>query len=89
MLEIELVYIPTQKKMIHLHLKLPPGATVADVIALSGLQETNPEIEDLTVGIFAKAVSLDTLVKTGDRVEIYRPLLIDPKEKRRQRALAG
>ena len=63
-------------------LELPAGATLRDAIAASGLA-----IENQAVGIFGKRAALDTPLKPGDRVELYRPLAIDPKEARRRRAL--
>lgn len=86
MVSVELVYIPPGKKPVHRHLVLAPGATVADVLHQSHILQSHPETEGMPVGIFAKPATLTTVVKTGDRIEIYRPLLIDPKEKRRQRA---
>lgn len=61
-------------------LDLPAGATVRDALAASGFAGH-------AVGIFGKRVELDHRLADGDRVEIYRPLAIDPKEARRQRAL--
>jgi len=60
-------------------------------IQASGLLELFPEIAltELKVGIFGVAGKLDQLVREGDRIEIYRPLVHDPKEARRQRALKG
>ncbi len=86
MVNVEIVYSPADKPSIHLQLTLPAGATVADALAQSGLYNSHPDVVGLVVGIFAKQVPLDTVVKAGDRIEIYRLLLIDPKEKRRQRA---
>jgi putative ubiquitin-RnfH superfamily antitoxin RatB of RatAB toxin-antitoxin module len=61
--------------------QLPAGATVRDAVAASGL------CADLrAVGIFGRRVRGDAPLADGDRVEIYRPLLLDPKERRRQRA---
>jgi len=70
------------------------GASVIDLIKESGLLSDvadlkSSSIENLSVGIYAKKVSLDTLLEEGDRVEIYRPLTADPKEVRRQLALIG
>ncbi len=72
-------------------LELDAGATVEDVIRRSGLLEDFPEIDLATnkVGIFSKLVKLDEVVRDRDRVEIYRPLIADPKEVRRKRAEAG
>ncbi len=86
MVNVELVFVPIDQPMIHLHLTVAPGATVVDVLHHSGLLQSHPDIIDLPVGIFAKQVPLNTVVKPGDRIEIYRPLMIDPKEKRRQQA---
>ena len=65
-----------------------PGATVEQVIRASGMLARFPEI-DLTrqrVGIFGETARLQDAVRDGDRVEIYRPLVADPKEVRRKRA---
>ena len=86
MVDVELIYIPMGQDSIHRRLSLADGATVLDVLQNSGLYTSHPEVKQMAVGIFSTVVSLDRLVKSGDRVEIYRPLLIDPKEKRRQRA---
>jgi uncharacterized protein len=61
-------------------LNLPAGATVRDALAASGL-------EAHACGIFGKRVALDRKLAEGDRVEIYRPLALDPKEARRWRAM--
>lgn len=65
--------------------------TVQQAIERSGIQQRFPEI-DLTaykVGVFGKATKLDTVLTEGDRVEIYRPLIADPKEARKKRAAEG
>jgi uncharacterized protein len=87
MVRVELVYIASDQSLVHLNLSLAPCATVEDALHQSGLLITNPEIVNLPVGIFAKQVTLQTRLKPGDRIEIYRPLTLDPKEKRRQRTL--
>ncbi len=71
-------------------IQVPEGASVMDVVLQSGVLELYPEI-DLDrngVGIFSKAVKLDAPVREHDRVEIYRPLIADPKEARRKKAAA-
>jgi len=60
-------------------LELPAGATVRDALVAAG-------IDSQRVGIFGKRVSSDARLADGDRVEVYRPLRIDPKQARRQRA---
>jgi len=61
---------------------LPAGSTVGDAVAASGLQAPAPA----RFGVYGKAVPAATVVREGDRVEIYRPLRADPKELRRLRA---
>lgn len=84
---IEVVYaLPERQTLLKLSLKA--GATVRTAIERSGLCATYPEL-DITrnkVGIFGKRVAPDTALKNGDRVEIYRPLSVDPKDARRRRA---
>lgn len=82
----ELVYVPESHSPIHMRLMLPEGITVAGAIHHSGLLQRHPEVETLPTGIFGTPVPLTQVVKEGDRIEIYRLLLIDPKEKRRLRA---
>jgi hypothetical protein len=65
-------------------LELPAGATLRDAIAGSGWR---PKKESL-FGIFGRRAGLDQPLADGDRVEIYRPLALDPKEARRRRALS-
>ncbi|MBL8397060.1 MAG: RnfH family protein [Candidatus Accumulibacter sp.] len=89
-LHIEVVYALPDKQPI-VTLKLPAGATVRQAIEASGLLQKHPEI-DLTrnkTGIFAKLAKLDSPLRDHDRVEIYRPLIADPKEVRKQRAAEG
>lgn len=64
------------------------GTTVQQAIASSGILEQCPDINLQTnkVGLFSKIIELDVLVRAGDRIEIYRPLILDPKEARRLRA---
>lgn len=67
---------------------LPRGSTVADAIERSGIRTARPDIEvrDDRVGVFARMMPMSARLRDGDRVEIYRPLRIDPKEARRRRA---
>lgn len=67
--------------------ELPVGATVADAIEASGLErEWAIDAGLLAVGIWSKAVARDACPRDGDRIELYRPLKVDPKEARRRRA---
>ena len=87
-IHIEVAYA-TPEKQVLLSLSVPAGTTVAEGIEQSAIQDEFPELKiDLkAVGIFSRKVPLDYLLKEGDRIEIYRPLIADPKEVRRQRAL--
>lgn len=89
-LTVEVAYaLPTVQAL--RQIKVPRGTTVAQAIELSGVREEFPEI-DLArnkVGVFGKLTRLDAELKDRDRVEIYRPLIADPKEVRRQRAAEG
>lgn len=90
MLTIEVAYALPQKQEL-VQLTLPPGCTAQQAIDASGLRQKYPEI-DLAknkVGIFGKLSKLDTPLRDRDRVEIYRPLIADPKEVRRKRAEEG
>lgn len=68
-------------------LTLPAGATAADALRASGLLERHPEIANPKLGIYGRTVAAGTRLSDGDRVEVYRALLVDPKEARRRRAL--
>lgn len=86
MVKIELVYVAENGTVVHLPLDLRQGATVGDALNESGIYHSHPETKALPVGIYAKPVHLTDVLKDGDRVEIYRILTRDPKEKRRQLA---
>ncbi|WP_347252020.1 RnfH family protein [Legionella sp.] len=86
MVKVELVYIAADQSLVQIPLVVDNGATVADALTQSGILSTHPEVKELPLGIFSKQVSLDTVLKSGDRIEIYRELTLDPKERRRQRA---
>lgn len=89
-LHVSVVYaLPQRQEMVQL--SLPEGATLQQAVEASGLLQKFPEI-DLAknkLGIFGKLSKADTVLRDRDRVEIYRPLLADPKEVRRQRAAEG
>lgn len=73
---------------IWLQIDIPEGSTLKEAIEASGLLKRYPQIDldKQKVGIFGKLAKLDTVIKEGDRVEIYRPITADPKKvKRRKR----
>jgi hypothetical protein len=84
---VEVAYAtPTRQEIIEVSAR--PGATVEQVIRASGMLAKFPEIDLIRqrVGIFGEIARLQDAVHNGDRVEIYRPLIVDPKEARRARA---
>lgn len=87
---VEVAYaLPDKQSLISIEIK--NGSTLKEAIEASGILETFEQI-DLTkdrVGIFAKFATLDTILRDKDRVEIYRPLIADPKKARKDRAAEG
>ncbi|MDU2732933.1 MAG: RnfH family protein [Mixta calida] len=84
---VEVVYALPEKHYLR-QVKLAEGSSVEQAIRASGLLELRQDI-DLTqnkIGIYSRPVKLQDELNEGDRVEIYRPLIADPKELRRQRA---
>ncbi|HEX4502131.1 MAG TPA: RnfH family protein [Scandinavium sp.] len=84
---VEVVYALPEKQYLQ-KVSLDEGATVEQAVVASGLMRLRPEISlsSNKVGIWSRAVKLKDEVHDGDRVEIYRPLIADPKALRRQRA---
>jgi len=84
---VEVVYALPEKQY-QLTVKLAEGSTVEQAIQASGVLELRRDIDlsENKVGIFSRPVKLGDEVQDGDRIEIYRPLIADPKELRRQRA---
>lgn len=66
--------------------ELPQGATVRDAIAASGVAARHPGMDLSQLGIFGRRVGVEAPLADGDRVEIYRPLRLEPKDARRERA---
>jgi len=89
-MRVQVVYALPDRQILR-ELELPESATVADAVARSGLLEQFPEITSgpLTCAIFGRAVPDSQLLRAGDRVEILRPLQVDPKESRRRAAARG
>ncbi|WP_340611376.1 RnfH family protein [Xenorhabdus bharatensis] len=86
-INIEVIYALPERQYLR-NVKLPQGATVEQAIMASGLLELRGDI-DLTknkIGIYSRPAKLADILEEGDRVEIYRPLIADPKEMRRKRA---
>ncbi len=89
-IEVEVAYALPHEQVVQ-EVMIKAGGTVSDAIKHSGILVTYPEI-DLAVnkvGVFGKITKMDRVLRAGDRVEIYRPLIADPKEVRRKRAAEG
>jgi hypothetical protein len=86
-IRVEVAYATPKKQKI-IALELDEGCTIAQAIARSGILQIFTEIDlaHQKIGIFSKQKNLSDVLQEGDRVEIYRPLVMDPKEARRQRA---
>ncbi len=87
---IEVAYATPAKQLI-LECQVETGTSARDAVAISGINQHFSEIdlENCELGVFGKAIPADYELQDGDRIEIYRPLIADPKEIRRQRAAQG
>ncbi len=88
MIQVEVAYAKPDVQVI-IPLEVEEGTTLEEAIQRSGILEQFPEIElgkTNKTGIFGKIAKSDTVLREHDRVEIYRPLIADPKESRRKRA---
>ena len=87
---VEVVFATPAEQVLE-QLRVPVDATVEAAIRLSGILVRFPEIDLATnkVGVFGKAAALSASLNDGDRIEIYRPLIADPKEARKKRAAEG
>lgn len=90
MLRVEVCYALADKQELAV-VTVPEGATLQQALEASGLLAKHPEIDlkKNKFGIYAKLSKLDSVLRDRDRVEIYRPLIADPKEVRKQRAAEG
>ena len=84
-LKIEVAYALADEQIV-VRLVVPGGTTVQDAISLSGLGAHYPDIQLARAGIYGRQVTPDTVLASGDRVEIYRPLRTDAKQARQRRA---
>ncbi|MDO4795181.1 MAG: RnfH family protein [Brachymonas sp.] len=88
------LYAPQARTVLEKTLQLPAGSTVGDALRATGWQsrpevreliEKGPEAAQLSCGIWSKPCVLSQVLQAGDRLELYRPLLVDPKVARRER----
>lgn len=89
-IQVEVVFaLPDNQQVVAV--TLPTGARVADAISRSSISRQFPDesLDDLEVGVWGRQVTREHVLSDGDRVEILRPLELDPREARRQLALLG
>lgn len=89
-IDVEVVYALAERQLL-LAITIPAGATAGEAIDQSGIAQQFPEqdLSNCQLGIWGRLVDSDQLLEEGDRVEIYRPLSIDPREARRRLAAEG
>jgi len=87
MMDVVLVFAPTAREVHELRLAVPEGTTLKEALYLSGWLERFPQIEHapMVTGIWGRKSSTNTPLRSGDRVEVYRELRVDPKVARRER----
>lgn len=87
-INVQVAYALPQRQWV-LKVTVPAGSSVADAVELSGIAWRVPqvELEGATFGVFGTAVPTTTVLREGDRVEIYRALMADAKQARRERAV--
>lgn len=89
---VEVVFVPASGDPFVCSLTLPSGSTVADAVLASGLASVHPGLAwqaPGNLGVFGERVSAGHVLRMGDRVEVYRALLIEPMQARRVRAARG
>ncbi len=85
-LRIEVVYCPAPGQVDQVSLLLPPGSTLRDALDASGLRQRHAFGDgELRLGVWSRTQPPETRLRDRDRVEVYRPLKVDPKEARRLR----
>jgi len=89
-INVEVAYATPEKQKIRA-VNVDAGTTIGAAIVQSGIMMDFPDLdlEAAKVGLFGKVAAMTTVLSEGDRVEIYRPLIADPKEVRRKRAAEG
>lgn len=89
-IQVEVAYALPERQVI-VPLTVARGTTLGEAIHLSGIREQFPgmDLAGSKVGIFGKLAKREDILHNGDRVEIYRPLIADPKQVRKQRAAGG
>ena len=87
LIQVCLVYSAQAREVLELTLRLKPGSTVRQALETSGLLVQRPDLDlsTMTLGVWGRKVALTHVLRDQDRIEIYRPLKVDPKVARRER----
>lgn len=85
---VDVVFAGSAAWVARRRVEVPAGCTVIQAVEASGIAQCLPEnaVDPTRLGIFARKVGPGQLVRDGDRIEIYRPLVVDPMESRRRRS---
>ena len=83
LIHVEVAYALADRQYLYT-LELAKGSTAEQAVAASPLRKDEPDVEMGKLGIFSRPVAGDTVLRDGDRVEVYRPLKADPRERRRR-----
>lgn len=83
MIEVEVAFAPDSQTQKLVSVQVTDNSCVRDAVNATGWPQQYPQIFDYSVGIFSQKVNWKTAINTGDRIEIYRPLRIDPQNKRK------
>ena len=84
-MRVTVVYAPEPHEVLEWNLELPEGATVRDAVMASGWRAAAPGVDVPDVGIWGRRCGAQQALREGDRVEVYRPLKVDPKVAHRER----
>ena len=86
-MRVTVLYSPAPREVLEWDVGVDPGDTVAQAIERSGLAQARPALDwrGASVGVWGRKAGLDAVLRDGDRIEVYRPLQVDPKLARRER----
>jgi putative ubiquitin-RnfH superfamily antitoxin RatB of RatAB toxin-antitoxin module len=86
-MRVTVAYSPAPRQVLQWHIELPEGASLRQAVLASGLPDAAPQLPlaQADVGVWGRKAAWDQVLRDGDRVEVYRPLRVDPKVARRER----
>ena len=83
MITVDIAFAPDSQTQLRLTLQLADDSRVIDAVNATGWQQQYPQIFNYSVGVFSHKLDWQSAINTGDRIEIYRPLTLDPQNKRK------